>query len=400
MASPIIADGINRGTIIVDSTNKAHFTDENHAFLSTVASLCGQAVFNSYQYNQHKLDHERLAAMSSTEKYFFQEKTIDGVLDKLVEIIPFAFHCDRLTISLIDSTSDNAIIKRAWGKETEGLCGLSFSIRKKSLANIVFTKHFCIFRNFSQEHYETRFSDTEPHSKNFSSFLAFPLIVDTCKGMILMESRYQDAYSESSRDLMSRLVSSAAMAIEKMQVLQQTENLAIRDGLTGLYNHRQFQHLLKEAITRTLRYAKPLTLVICDIDHFKKVNDTYGHRFGDLVLKSVAAKLQSSVREGIDDTARYGGEEFTLILAETDHRQAVETVDRIRQQIADMVFQNPLGKEMHVTLSFGVAEYGVHAKNQELLIKRADKALYKAKENGRNRVEVYFEIEKEQGTVL
>ncbi len=391
MASPIIADKVERGTIIVDSTEKDHFTDEDHAYLSTMADLCGQAVFNSYVSNQHRLDHERLVAMSSTEKHFFREQSIDGVLDKLVEIIPFAFHCDRLTISLLDGAGDTAVIKRVWGEHTDNLLTSSFSTTDKNLASILYTKYLCIFRNFSREHYEVRYYKDEPHTNSFKSFLAFPVGVDKCRGMILLESTHSDTYSESSRDLLSRLVSSAGIAIEKMQLLQQTENLAIRDGLTGLYNHRQFQLMLKEAITRSIRYNKPLSLALCDIDHFKKVNDNYGHRFGDTVLKAVAGKLQSSIREGIDNAARYGGEEFTLILAETDARSAVETVDRIRQKIADMVFQNPMGKEMHITLSFGIAVYGVHAKNQELLIKRSDKALYRAKENGRNRVELYYD---------
>ena len=115
------------------------------------------------------------------------------------------------------------------------------------------------------------------------------------------------------------------------------------------------------------------------------------------MLKTVASKLQGSIREGIDNAARYGGEEFALILAETDGSHAFETVDRIRQQISEIIFQNPIGKEMHITLSFGIAVYGYHAKNQELLISRADKALYRAKENGRNRAELYFNTEKVNG---
>lgn len=397
MASPIIADDVERGTIIVDSTEKDNFTDEDHSYLSTMADLLGQAVYNSYLYNQHRLDHERLVAMSNTEKYFFKEHSIEGVLDKLVEIVPFAFHCDRLTISLFDDNNETGVIKRVWGQLTDNLLNLPFSIQDKSLANIVFKKYLCLFRNFSEEHYEIRHSKDEPHCNEFGSFLAYPLGVDKCKGVILLESLYKDTYTERSRDLMSRLVSAAGIVIEKTQLLKQTENLAIRDGLTGLYNHRQFQLLLKEAITRSIRYKKPLALVICDIDHFKKVNDSYGHRYGDTVLKTVASKLQGSIREGIDNAARYGGEEFALILAETDGSHAFETVDRIRQQISEIIFQNPIGKEMHITLSFGIAVYGYHAKNQELLISRADKALYRAKENGRNRVELYYSTEEVKG---
>jgi diguanylate cyclase (GGDEF)-like protein len=393
IASPITVEKVVRGLIIIDSTEKDHFSEEDHAYLSAMAELCGRAVYHSYLYNQHRLDYERLVAMSSTEKYFFQEHSIDAVLDKLIEIIPFAFQCNRLSISLFDKENETAVIKRVWGQYLENLANLTFSINEKSIANIVITKNLSLFRNFSEEHYEIRYHKDEPQADEFRSFLAFPLGVDKCKGMILLESMQKNTYAESNRSLLSRLVSSAGVAIEKIDILKQTENLAIRDGLTGLYNHRQFQLMLKEAITRSIRYKTNLTLVIGDIDHFKKLNDTYGHRFGDEVLKVIASKLQASIREGIDNTARYGGEEFALILAETDASSAKETVDRIRQSIADMVFQSPRGKEIHCTMSFGIAVYGVHAKNQELLIKRADKALYKAKENGRNRVELYLETQ-------
>ncbi len=391
IASPIIVEDVIRGFIIVDSTEKNHFSDDDHSYLESIAALCGKSVYNSYLYNQHRLDYERLVAMSSTEKYFFQEYNIEAVLNKLVEIIPFAFQCNRLSISVIENENELAVIKRVWGQHIDNLADCTFSINEKSLANIVITKNLSLFRNFSEEHYEIRYHKDEPQIGDFGSFLAFPLGVDKCKGMVLLESLQKNAFSESSRSLLSRLVSSAGVAIEKIDILKKTENMAIRDGLTGLYNHRQFQHMLKEAITRSIRYKTSLTLVICDIDYFKKVNDTYGHRFGDDVLRVLSAKLQASIREGIDNAARYGGEEFALILGDTDAKSAKETVDRIRQHIEDITFQSPKGKTMNCTMSFGIAVYGVHAKNQELLIKRADKALYKAKENGRNRVELYLD---------
>mgnify|MGYP003564721443 CR=1 FL=1 len=391
LASPIVADTITRGIIIVDSINKNHFTDSDCEYLSNMADLCGQAVYNSYLYNQHKLDYARLLAMSSTEKFFFQEQNIDSVLDKLVEILPYAMNCDRLSISLLDDVNHKVSVKRVWGIHSENLINLSFTISEKSIANFVYIKSLCIMRNFSVNHYETRYCREETQIYDFRSFIAFPLGVENCKGMILLESLTENAYSENNRSILSHLVSSAAITIEKIHKLKQTENLAIRDGLTGLYNHRQFQQLLKEAITRSLRMEKPMALVICDIDHFKNINDLYGHRFGDSVLKVIASKLQNSIREGIDNSARYGGEEFVLILSETDSASAMETVERIRQQIENIIFQNPRGKEMHITMSFGIAVYGQHAKNQDLLIKRADKALYKAKNTGRNRVELYYE---------
>jgi diguanylate cyclase (GGDEF)-like protein len=390
MASPIVVDGLERGTIIVDSTQKSHFTDEDHAYLSVAADLVGKAVYYTYLYTEHRIDHARFAAMSATEKCFFQEQSVDAVIARLAEIISFAFTCDRMTISLRLHDTDTAIIKESWGIDADTFRGMSFSLDERTIANLAYRKNISFYRNFAEDHYEIRYSKDEPRNRELSSFLAYPIGVEECRGLILLESHRREAFSNTSRDLLSRLVTSAAVAIEKIQVFNQAHSLATHDGLTGLYNHRQFQQMLREAITRSARYKDPLALVICDIDFFKKVNDTWGHRFGDTVLKTVSAKLQTSIRQGIDSAARYGGEEFALILEKMDSRSAQETCERIRQSIAEIVFQTPNGKEINVTMSMGIAIYMQHARKQEALIQKADKALYAAKENGRNRVELYY----------
>jgi diguanylate cyclase (GGDEF)-like protein len=389
MASPIIAGDIERGTLIVDSTNTKNFSEQDHAFLSTVASILGQAVFSTYLSTEHKLEHVRLAAMSNIEKEFFNNLKLDLILDKMAEIITFAIYCDRLTIAIKSEDGSHATILRAHGDGTEWFLNKEFSLKEKTLSSIVFSKNICISRNFSDEHYEIRYGIDEPQESKYKSFLAVPIGTDDCRGMILLESTRPDAFFESHKDLLSRIATSAALAIEKIIILEKAENMATHDGLTGLFNHRRFQQILKDEITRSIRYNDPLALVICDIDYFKKVNDTYGHQFGDTVLKGVAAKLGSSIREGIDTASRYGGEEFSLVLVKTDEKSTVETVERIRQQIAGMVFKGPAGQDVNVTMSFGIAYYRTHARQIDELIKKADKALYRAKENGRNRVEVF-----------
>jgi diguanylate cyclase (GGDEF)-like protein len=204
---------------------------------------------------------------------------------------------------------------------------------------------------------------------------------------------------------MKQLVSSASIAMEKILLLRQQENLAIRDGLTGLYNHRHFERLLHEAIVRSHRLTSPagkngstvqkipVALVICDIDFFKLVNDNYGHKFGDAVLAKIGAVLSGGIREGVDFAARYGGEEFALILYGSTLSEAYETSERIRKDVEAQVFKTSTGETVHITMSFGVALYDRDAQKQEDLIKKADKALYRAKDAGRNRVELYGRIE-------
>ena len=139
---------------------------------------------------------------------------------------------------------------------------------------------------------------------------------------------------------------------------------------------------------RSQRYEKPLCLLITDIDHFKKFNDTYGHQQGDIVLKETARLLKESVRK-IDLAARYGGEEFAVILPETDIENAKMVAERIRKKIEE--FKVPGQNEpLHVTVSVGVAQYEPEKDTEKKdFIEHADKALYKAKDSGRNRVVVY-----------
>jgi diguanylate cyclase (GGDEF)-like protein len=160
------------------------------------------------------------------------------------------------------------------------------------------------------------------------------------------------------------------------------------DMLTGIANRRSIMEQLNKEIARTFRHGPPVCLVLLDLDHFKKINDTHGHPTGDKVLREAARVLRASIRT-CDVVGRYGGEEFMLILPDTTLEGATILLERCRAQLAATVIRAETGKAFHVTASFGVVcnEKNM-ATDPELLIKIADEALYRAKENGRNRVEV------------
>lgn len=389
MASPIdTGDGVERGTVIVDSTEPKHFSDDDHAYLATVARLIGLSVYYAYVGNAHRLSHQRIAAMSTIEKDFFQNLEIDAIINRMIEIIPFAIDCDRITLSLRNPDAKTATVRRAWGVEADAFSGITFSLEGKSLVSLLYAKNMAFSRNFTEDRSEVRYAEGEPGGGGMQSFLAFPIGVGGCRGAVLLESTKRNAFSNPNNELLARIATSAGLAIEKLQLLEQAQNLATHDGLTGLINHREFQSALKNEITRSIRYGEPLSLALGDIDFFKKVNDTYGHPFGDVVLKEISSKLSANIRQGVDIAARYGGEEFALILVKTDGGTAMETMERIRQNLADSVYKGPHGEDLRVTMSFGIAVYGQHAKQLDLLISKADKALYRAKEAGRNRVEM------------
>ena len=179
------------------------------------------------------------------------------------------------------------------------------------------------------------------------------------------------------------------LAIEYALLYERARQMAITDRLTGLYNFGYFLERLKEERMRAERYHRLLSLVLFDIDNFKKYNDANGHPAGNEVLKKIAAILKQEARE-VDIVARYGGEELVVVLPETSRRRASELAERIRQRISETLFDRmksqPLGK---ITVSAGVATFPVDAMNEDELNKRADQTLYRAKGEGRNKVVAY-----------
>src|SRR6266536_4308768 len=176
----------------------------------------------------------------------------------------------------------------------------------------------------------------------------------------------------------------------------QLEKLSVTDGLTGLYNHRHFEDRLAEEFRRSQRYADPVSLIMLDLDHFKDVNDRYGHPFGDRVLRETAELIRSSIRDP-DICARYGGEEFAIILPKTQLQGALAVAERIfrsLRQKGHAVDACDAAKSklvvVHVTASIGIAFYpSKDVTSPELLVKYADEALYRAKPEGRNTICLY-----------
>lgn len=161
--------------------------------------------------------------------------------------------------------------------------------------------------------------------------------------------------------------------------------MATLDPLTGLYNRREFERRMQEELLRSNRFTRLLSVLMLDIDHFKNVNDTYGHQTGDFVLKRLAGILTEQLRQ-TDTPARYGGEEFIILLPETGRDRAMLVAERIRRSIADSSIAAPSGEIISITLSIGAAVYPEHGDEEDSLISMADKALYRAKETGRNQV--------------
>jgi diguanylate cyclase (GGDEF)-like protein len=215
--------------------------------------------------------------------------------------------------------------------------------------------------------------------------LCMPLVDSraTVIGVVTFERPAHDPLSYEERQALSVVGTLTAVALENARLF----TLATTDGLTGLYVRRFFEIRLREELARSRRHGGCVGLVMTDIDHFKKFNDTYGHQQGDVILRELAGIYRLTVRKDVDIPCRYGGEEFVAILPATDLDGALRAAERLRAVTAEHAFPGGPEGTLHVTLSAGVAvSDGPQPLEFDELLSRADQALYRAKDSGRNRV--------------
>jgi diguanylate cyclase (GGDEF)-like protein len=190
----------------------------------------------------------------------------------------------------------------------------------------------------------------------------------------------------SYKDNLEMLVNQRTLELEK--AMEKIHQISVKDALTGCFNRGGINTYLPQEIKRARRHNSPISILLCDLDHFKKINDTHGHQAGDTVLQQVVARMQNMIREDIDWIGRYGGEEFLLVLPLTAVRGAMQVVERLRQAIAELSFLFA-GETVSVTASFGISGidnwHELDAVSHETILNSADFYLYQAKNGGRNK---------------
>jgi diguanylate cyclase (GGDEF)-like protein len=220
------------------------------------------------------------------------------------------------------------------------------------------------------------------------SLLVLPLLVhDRALGTLVLGSNRRGAFGDSVRPTLEVLASHVAVSLANARMLTRLEELATLDGLTGLFNKRALQELAVQKLRSALRFKKPLSLLVCDIDHFKRVNDTYGHDVGDVVIRGFGDVLKR-VKRDTDAVGRFGGEEFVIVCEETDEAGARQLAERIRSELEATKFHCEAGP-LSVTCSVGVAHFPLAGQTWEALFKSTDEALYAAKRAGRNQVVIW-----------
>ena len=345
---------------------------------------------NNLETNNKALDRkifEIETLFKASQAMNFQSDTTK-LVRQILEMANRALSSERSSIMLLaDDQADELVTKIVFGLDEfdgedspppatirikcgEGVAGTVFKTGNSIIVNDGYNDP--LFKSYKES------ADFERHIRNM---ISVPLkIKDRITGVINVVNKIDPSgFNPDDQRLLEALAQQAAMAVEHARLYE----LAITDGLTRLFIHRYFQARLEEEIMRAKRYHTTISLILFDIDHFKKFNDTYGHQQGDIVLVDVAKLIKQTVRDTVDIPARYGGEEFTIILPETDAKGAQLVAERLRKTIETFPFPGQ-DKQLNVTISVGIATFPDHASSRGVLIKKADIALYACKEAGRN----------------
>lgn len=321
----------------------------------------------------------------------FQSDT-DKLIRQILEMAGKAIRAERCSIMLQTGASTEELeTKIVFGlDDPKGAENIKSAIRIKSgegiAGTVLKTGSSLIVNDGYRDPLFKSFDSTSDYEKSIRNLISVPLkIKDRVTGVINGTNKLNDEpFSEEDQRLLEALAQQAAMAVEHARLYE----LAITDGLTKLFIHRYFQARLEEEMVRAKRYHTACSLLLFDIDHFKRFNDTYGHQQGDIVLIELAKLIKLAVRDTVDIPARYGGEEFAIILPETDAKGALLVAERLRKTVEAHDFP---GQEqaLKVTISLGVATFPDHASVKNVLIKKADMALYECKNRGRNCSYIY-----------
>jgi len=385
VAVPIMDGNFPLGVLTADSARFHAFSTADSETLNTFSNQLVKILQRERVYPQiyrsyttlKVLNEESAQLLSSLNVRVIAEKLIDGA----VRIAP-----SKSVFFLVKGTEVELLHHKGFEDIDENVVSL-----KHSVLNMVVKNKEPL--NLSDvRHYRSPIMPFK--TGNIGSVFVLPLLFERdLLGILVILSEETNAFNPYQIELLKVLGNQASISIANAKFHEEIEKLAITDGLTGLFNHRHFQERLKQEFHRLGRFPEPISLLIIDIDHFKEINDTYGHPVGDAVLKDVSDIINKTIRS-IDVPARYGGEEFAVILIGTHARGALKMAERLRKAVKKQVFSAERN-EFQITVSIGISTSHDNIRSKEELIEKADKALYHAKKTGRNRSVPWSDLEEQ-----
>ncbi|MCX5744439.1 MAG: sensor domain-containing diguanylate cyclase [Proteobacteria bacterium] len=396
VAVPIVEGGNLRGILAAD--RDAPFAEADRDLLADASAqllrvVQAEQVFRAVE--RAKYEHERFyQATAKLGRALTVEQVIETAFDAAAEIAQY----DVAILAFYDKErGKHRVAAVRVGPAGEGLVDvaaltdLEFKDNAGLASMVVKNRHYLPAGGEPREVTAPIYT-RKVKLDDAKSLLVLPLLsADEPVGTLCLIARTEKRFGKDVREMLAVIATQVAISLENGFLYKKMETMATTDGLTGLTNHRTFQTKFQEMIDRAARHNGKVALLLCDVDHFKKVNDTYGHPIGDEVLRRVARVLQEVPRK-IDVPARYGGEEFVVVLDNVDLAQAKAVAERIRTEIQKLVIETDKGS-FSVTDSIGIAAFPDDGRDRATLIERADLALYHAKQTGRNRCITWTEAQ-------
>lgn len=391
---PIKDKGEVQGVVCCDRIEDTPFTGKDLLILESCVFQILKAIENERIFVQLEKTKNEQAILYKATKEISSALSEDEVMEASFRAITLIVQYDFGAITLYDSENDTHTIAKVIGLDKKLFEGQSFKNQNSLVSLCIKTKHYLPYKG-KLEPKHIVFDSKLKIEEGINSILVIPLISRNITiGTLSIASRKKGAFSETKRNILQVIANQLAVSLSNAMMVEKLKNMATKDGLTGLYNRRTFMEQLELKLASARRFKHKLSLILTDLDHFKSINDTYGHSIGDEVLRRFAKVLTRAKRE-TDLVARYGGEEFAIICEQTDELGAKQLAERIRQELSNEKFITEIG-EFKVSCSLGVACYPDNADSIEELINKADTALYKAKELGRNQVVLYSLIQQRQ----
>jgi diguanylate cyclase (GGDEF)-like protein/PAS domain S-box-containing protein len=392
LGAPIVYQGKVLGFINLDVGTPNFFKPKHAKQLEIFTNYAATAITNAKLFSETRFRAEEMSILYEISLAIAAgvglEKTTRAVFQQLKKVIP----ADLFFLALYEPT-EKIVSYYMYQKNGERIdIKPHYLMQKPSLTRYVIKKRETIFiPDFKAEDAEVKEDEViRVPGYDICTFLGVPLILrGEVIGVLSAQADSPNAFDPNQVRLVETIAQQTSIAIDNAKLFEKTQEMAITDSLTGLYNRRYFYLILDNEIERAKRYQSPLSLIMIDIDHFKLVNDKFGHLAGDEVLNSVSGISKKLLRQ-IDIMFRYGGEEFMIILPETNQEEALNVAERIRSTIAETVIQIIKGS-VKLTVSIGVSEYGEKYPAPNEFIESVDSAMYDAKKAGRNCVRVFSE---------
>ncbi|MFA6341259.1 MAG: GGDEF domain-containing protein [Fibrobacteraceae bacterium] len=394
-----------QGVLFMDSASPNAFDSAEITALNCIANSIYTMSFKSYASAKNYIEQQQFSILYHYQKNFFQNMAVKDIYGQIFEYVRGNIPYDRMMILAVENQKEGkGSVVWCDGVDRDLMIGQEFSLNDKGLVILSLMRNFPVERNFSGNpgEYVPRINEKEKRNNDLRYLFAMPIATESgaesAEIAICLESCQQNRYSDHEKELLKAIAGVAGFAYARARQFEAGKDLATKDGLTGLMNHRTLHERLRTEKLRAERQKINVGLLMLDIDHFKHINDTYGHPAGDEVIKGIASRIRDEVRGEIDVVARYGGEEFVVGLVDCSPEALKETAERIRKAIGDKLFDIHRAEQIPVTVSIGSFLVRPEYRDMKQALSFADKALYKAKNGGRNQVVEYIEYSGSEST--